>query len=59
MAAGQRMVYPAETVFSAPVPYRREDGELKLPEDTLNMYRASHLLVELFSPGRPSIEIYR
>jgi len=32
---------------------------LKLPEDTLNMYRASHLLVELFSPGRPSIEIYR
>ena len=41
------------------VPYRREDGELKLPdfEDTLNMYRASHLLVEPFSPGRPSIEL--
>jgi len=39
------------------VPCRREDGELKLPEDTLNMYRASHLLVELFSPGRPSIEL--
>jgi hypothetical protein len=39
------------------VPCCREDGELKLPEDTLNMYRASHLLVELFSPGRPSIEL--
>ena len=41
------------------VPYRRDSGELKMPdfEDTLKMFRSSHLLVEPFSPGRQSIEL--
>ena len=41
------------------VPYRRDTGELKMPdfEDTLKMFRSSHLLVEPFSPDRQSIEL--
>ena len=40
-------------------PYRRDTGELKMPdiEDTIKMFRSSHLLVEPFSPGRQSIEL--